>query len=169
MADRHDAGVSESWPDELTVRPLTTVDAEQIAQWRYAGPWQVYDSRPEDVFLSEREGYLAVAGVTGGRLVGFCCSGAEALVPGLSAQDGVLDIGVGMDPAWAGRGHGTAFGRAVLDYYRRQAGIRRLRAVVQEWNQRSLRLTRSLGFREVGEHVCDQGGELVTYKIVVAD
>jgi ribosomal-protein-alanine N-acetyltransferase len=160
--------VSASWPDELTVRPLTAVDAEQIAQWRYAGPWQVYDSRPADGLMSEREGYLAVAGVRGGPLIGFCCSGAEALVPGLSVQEGLLDVGVGIDPAWAGRGHGADFGGAVLAYYRRQIGVWRLRAVVQAWNERSLRLTRSLGFHEVGEHVCEQGGKLVTYKIVVA-
>lgn len=118
--------------------------------------------------MSERADYLAVAGVPDGPLIGFCCSGAEALVPGLSAQEGLLDVGVGMDPAWAGRGRGADFGRAVLEHYRRQTGVRRLRAVVQAWNERSLRLTRSLGFHEVGEHVCEQGGKLVTYKIVVA-
>jgi ribosomal-protein-alanine N-acetyltransferase len=168
-ADRQDADVSASWPGELTVRPLTTVDAEQIAQWRYEGPWQVYDPRPEDGLLSEQGGYLAVAGVPGGPLIGFCCSGAEARVPALTAHEGLLDVGVGMDPAWAGRGHGADFGRAVLEHYRRQTGVWRLRAVVQAWNERSLRLTRSLGFHEVGEHVCERDGKLVTYKIVVAD
>jgi ribosomal-protein-alanine N-acetyltransferase len=160
--------VSASWPDELTVRLLTTVDAEQVAKWRYEGPWQVYDPRPEDGLITDHEGYLAVAGVPGDRLIGFCCSGAEARVPGLSVHDGWLDVGVGMDPAWAGHGHGAEFGRAVLEHYRRQPGVRRLRAVVQAWNERSLRMTRSLGFHEAGEHICDQDGTVVVYKIVVA-
>jgi len=161
--------VIDAWPDELIVRPLTAADAEQIARWRYEGPWKVYDSRPEDGPMSDRPAYLAVAGVPDGPLVGFCCAGVEARVPGLTAQDDVLDVGVGMDPAWVGRGHGVEFAGTVLDHYRTTAGADRLRAVVQAWNERSLRLMRSLGFTEVGEHVCEPDGRPVVYKVLVLE
>lgn len=161
--------VTATFPQQLVVRPLTVADAERIAQWRYAGQWRVYDSRPEDGLLSDNPDYLAVAGAPDGPLVGFCCAGAEATVPGLPAAPGVLDVGVGMDPVWVGQGYGAAFAGAVLEHYRTVAGATRLRAVVQAWNERSLRLTRSLGFVAVGEHACEQDGALVAYTVLVTD
>jgi [ribosomal protein S18]-alanine N-acetyltransferase len=160
--------MTEQWPEGLVVRALTTADAERIAQWRYDGPWKVYDSRPGDGLMSGNPDYLAVAGSDDGPLVGFCCAGPEATVPGLAAQEGVLDVGVGMNPRWVGQGHGAEFAAVVLAHYRATTGTKRLRAVVQAWNERSLRLTRSLGFTETGEHACEQNGALVTYKIVIA-
>jgi [ribosomal protein S18]-alanine N-acetyltransferase len=161
--------MTEAWPARLVVRRLTVEDARKIAQWRYEGRWKVYDSRPESGLMSDDPSYLAVAGADGGPLVGFCCAGAEAMVPGLAPEEGVLDVGVGMDPAWVGRGHGAAFGSAVLDHYRAATGTRRLRAVVQSWNERSLRLARALGFVTVGEHVCEQDGKQVSYRVLIAD
>jgi [ribosomal protein S18]-alanine N-acetyltransferase len=159
--------VNDGWPDELIVRSLTTADAEQIVQWRYEGPWKVYDSRPGDGLMSDNPAYLAVAGDHDGPLVGFCCAGVEARVPGLSEQDDILDVGVGMNPVWVGQGHGAEFASTVLDHYRKTAGAGRLRGVVQAWNERSVRLMQSLGFTEVGEHACEQGGQQVVYKVLI--
>lgn len=116
--------------------------------------------------MRSEDGYLAVAGVESGLLVGYCCSGVEARVSGLPEDDGVLDIGVGMHPTWVGQGHGVTFGAAVLAYYRETTGSRRFRAVVQSWNERSLRLTRLLGFSVAGVHVCEQNGVPVEYFVV---
>jgi RimJ/RimL family protein N-acetyltransferase len=161
--------MTASWPKRLVVRPLTAADARRIARWRYDGPWKVYDSRPEDGLMSDNAAYVAVAGADGGPLVGFCCSGVEATVPGLPVDHSVLDVGVGMDPSLVGQGHGVQFATAVLDYYRNTTGTGRLRAVVQAWNERSIRLTRSLGFTEAGDHVCEQNGQQVIYKVLVTD
>lgn len=161
-------GVSDVWPGQLVVRSLSDEDAQQIAGWRYDGPWRVYNSRPQDGPMDPDRGYWAVAGADDGPLVGFCCAGVEARVPGLAEQPGLLDVGLGMDPAWVGRGHGTALGQAVLEHFRRLSGAVGLRAVVQSWNERSLRLTRGLGFVEVGRHVCVQDDRAVEYVVVVA-
>jgi ribosomal-protein-alanine N-acetyltransferase len=53
----------------------------------------------------------------------------------------------------------------VLDHFR-SSGAVRLRAVVQSWNERSLRLTRSLGFAETGTHRCHQEGREVDYTVL---
>lgn len=146
------------------VRPLSRQDAEQIARWRYDGPWSAYDFAPDDGLLTGPD-YLAVSGSDDGPLVGFCCAGQEALVPGLRIRDGVLDVGVGMHPRWTGRGHGRQFVSVVLQHYADTTSAARFRVVVQSWNQRSLRLTRSVGFVEVGEHVAHQDGRDVTYTV----
>jgi RimJ/RimL family protein N-acetyltransferase len=160
-------GVS-GWPEKLIVRPLTRDDAVLVGGWRYPGAWRTYDSQPENGLLSAEAGYQAVTGDGGGPLVGFCCSGGEARVPGLAEQEGVLDIGVGMDPELVGQGHGKEFGDVVLDHYR-AAGATRLRAVVQSWNERSIRLTRSLGFTDAGVHRCVLTGRDVEFTILLTD
>ncbi len=159
--------MSRPWPGRLVVRPLTPGDAAEIAGWRYDGPYAVYDARPDDAPVCAEGGYLAVAGADGGPLVGFCCVGAQARVPGLDEEPGVVDLGVGMAPAYVGAGNGALFGRAVLEHLRATTDARRFRAVVQSWNERSLRLTRRLGFVEVGRHTAMQGGRPVAYTVLV--
>jgi [ribosomal protein S18]-alanine N-acetyltransferase len=153
-------------PARLRVRPLQQQDAEAVASWRYQGPWSTYDPRPGDELISAQAGYHAVVDDTGS-LVGFVCIGQEARVPGLAAEDGITDIGVGMRPDLVGRGLGSAFGAVVLGHVRDLCGDGPLRAVVQDWNERSLRLARRLGFRDAGAHSCAQDGADVSYTILV--
>jgi RimJ/RimL family protein N-acetyltransferase len=134
----------------MRVRDLTAADLVDIAGWRYDDRWAVYDS---DGPLDPELGYWAV--VEGSRenerLVGFGCLGEDARVPGLPEVAGVLDVGVGMRPDLVGQGRGPEFATAVLDFAR-DRGATRLRAVVQQWNIRSLRLVERLGFVRVGTH-----------------
>ena len=134
----------------MRVRDLTPADLDDIAGWRYDDRWAVYDS---DGPLDPELGYWAV--VEGSRenerLVGFGCLGEDARVPGLPEADGVLDVGVGMRPDLVGQGRGPEFAATVLDFAHAR-GATRLRAVVQDWNLRSLRLVERLGFVRVGTH-----------------
>jgi [ribosomal protein S18]-alanine N-acetyltransferase len=149
------------------VRELTVADARQIATWRYEGQWRTYDSRP-DGLLSADAGYRAVADEVTGALVGYVCTGAEARVPGLAEKSGVIDVGAGMRPDLVGSRIGSEFGAAVLGHIAADAGTSefRLRAVVLDWNERSLRLCARLGFRRVGTHSCDQDGRQNTYVLL---
>ncbi len=153
-------------PAGLIVRPLTSGDAQQIATWQYEGRWRVYDSRPGDGLVSAEAGYQAVADQATGALVGYICTGQEARVPGLDADDSLLDVGAGLRPELAGTRIGSDFGAAVLEYLAGQAAGRRLRATVLDWNERSLRLCARLGFRAVGRHSCEQDGQLSTYVLL---
>ncbi len=134
----------------MRVRDLTPADLDDIAGWRYDDRWAVYDS---DGPLDPELGYWAV--VEGSRenerLVGFGCLGEDARVPGLPEADGVLDVGVGMRPDLVGQGRGPEFAATVIDFAHAR-GATRLRAVVQDWNIRSLRLVERLGFVRVGTH-----------------
>lgn len=161
----------------MRVRELTVEDAAEIATWRYAGPWAAYDGRADQPVRAE-DGYVAVCDGPvdgrGDRLVGFACVGAEARVPGLTELPGVVDLGVGMRPDLVGRGLGPVFAGTVIEHVRRTSSVPlgaklRLRVVVQDWNQRSLRLTRRLGFHAVGEHSVVQDGRPVRYLVLERD
>jgi RimJ/RimL family protein N-acetyltransferase len=149
----------------LLVRRMTAEEAEQVACWRYKGDWSIYDVPSAQPLIEDLGDYCAV--VANQRLIGFCCIGAAARVPGLSENPAVLDVGIGMNPELVGVGHGVAFGQTVLRYLTKRFPDSALRAVVQSWNQRSLRLTQRLGFEDVGDFTVVQGGREVAYRIVV--
>jgi RimJ/RimL family protein N-acetyltransferase len=108
--------------------------------------------------------YFAVT--SGKRLVGFCCVGDAARVPGLTADPTVVDIGLGMEPGLVGHGHGVTFGQAVLAYLTEAYPDKQFRAAVQAWNERSLHLTGRLGFDDAGELTTIQDGHPVGYRIL---
>ncbi len=100
-------------------------------------------------------------------LIGFCCIGVEARIPGMPEQPEILDVGLGMDPALVGRGAGATFGETVLRYLTERHPGKALRAVVQSWNERSLRLTRRMGFEDIGELTTVQSDQPVSYRVVM--
>ncbi|MFI6214255.1 GNAT family N-acetyltransferase [Nocardia brasiliensis] len=159
--------MSDGWSDHLVVRPLTVDDARQVVGWQYGGPRRIYNLTADEELPSAADGYMAVADAGSGRLVGFFCTGPEARVPGIAADPGILDLGVGMDPHWVGKGHGKQFGSAVLTELRRDHPSTPVRAVIQAWNARSRQLVRQLGFAECAEHSCIQDGRPVTYVVAM--
>jgi [ribosomal protein S18]-alanine N-acetyltransferase len=143
---------------------MTAEDARQIAQWQYEGRSAVYNLPSAEPLLDDLADYLAVTSAS--RLVGFCCTDDAARVPGMSAEAHTLDVGFGMEPALVGQGHGHVFGGAVLVFVTSTHPGMKLRAVVQDWNQRSARLLHRLGFVDVGELTVLQAGEHVRYRVV---
>jgi len=143
------------------LRPLTAEQGEEMAQWRYPGPWAIYDVTGP---LDPAEGFWSVLDGSGD-VVGYACFGFEARVPGLAECPGVLDVGVGMRPDLTGQGRGREFAEAVLAHGHAVSGIARLRAVVQDWNARSRRLLSGLGFVETGTHAVGD----VTYVVYERD
>lgn len=163
----HDLTVESDVFGALRVRPTTESDAEEIAAWRYDVPWSVYDVTAADL-RSELADYRTVVAAARGEVVGFYCTGPAARVAGLSVEDQTIDLGVGLRPDLVGRGMGQQFARAVLDDLRQNRGARRVRVVVQSWNERSARLALSMGLVVVGSHQCVQAGKPVDYTVLVA-
>jgi [ribosomal protein S18]-alanine N-acetyltransferase len=150
--------------DRLRVRPMSSADAHEVADWRYERPWAVYDGGGTPL---DTANYWAVVD-DADRLLGYYCIGAEARVPGLDVAADTLDLGVGMRPDLVGAGNGRAFAVAVLAHCRKTRNEGHVRAVVQSWNERSLRLAFSMGFTPTGTHECVQGTKTVIYTVLVA-
>ena len=138
-----------------------------VADWQHDRPWALYNlggqaPQPLDAFWTVRES-------SADELIGFFCVGPQARVPGLEEVEGMLDLGWGMNPEWVGRGFGGFFGAVVLDAARNRFGSNMIRAVVQSWNERSIRVLTTLGFEHRSTHGCAQRDRPVRYDVLVRD
>jgi [ribosomal protein S18]-alanine N-acetyltransferase len=131
----------------VKVRALTDADVRDITAWRYEGRYAAYDVSGG---VSPGLGYFAVE--HGGRLVGYCCFGAEARVPGVEEEAGTLDVGYGMRPELTGRGLGRAFVGSILAFGVSRFRPLRVRMLVLRWNARSRRTAERQGFSVVATH-----------------
>ena len=129
----------------MKIRTLTEADAEAVAAWRYPGRYQTYDV--SEVVTSEA-GFWAVEHEAA--LVGYCCFGHEARVPGAVEEAGILDIGYGMRPDLMGQGLGREFVGAILDFAVLRFSPSRLRLLILDWNDRSRKVAVALGFESEG-------------------
>jgi RimJ/RimL family protein N-acetyltransferase len=127
----------------FTFRELTRADAEQIAAWKYPEPYALYDGGDPERLLE----YAYFAGLNEeGTLVGFCCFGEDARVPGLAEEEGVLDVGAGLRPDLTGIGLGAPFLREACRFGGELYGPSRFRVAVAAFNQRAQMVAHALGF-----------------------
>jgi [ribosomal protein S18]-alanine N-acetyltransferase len=149
--------------ERLTVRGLVSADAEAISTWRYPGRDSTYDVNH---VVAPELGYWAVS--RGDELVGYCCFGLAARVPGVDEEEGTLDVGYGLRPDLVGQGLGRAFVRAILAFADREIAPARFRLLILDWNRRSQKVAAALGFREEGSVTSDEGRFLVLTRSAVS-
>ena len=135
----------------LMIRPMGDVEAEAIVGWRYDPPYDVYgigEPDPDAVrsLLLPENAYYAI--LQHDDLIGFCCYGHEAQVPGGDYREAALDVGIGLRPDLTGQGLGGQILAAVLDVGRQLFGAQRFRATIAAWNRRSIRIFEKLGFKQ---------------------
>lgn len=147
---------------EYLISPLTEKLAEAVILWHYAPPYQVYDLSPDDLapLLDPYFRYHQVLDRSG-NLVGYCCYGEDARVPGGDYSRGepeVLDVGVGLHPELVGKGLGPGFVQAILAHGSSILEPDTFRVTVADFNQRSLKTFRKLGFRDTNRLERDSDG-----------
>ncbi len=140
----------------MQVRSLTAADAEAIATWRYAGRDSTYDVIEP---VTDQQGIWAVD--HGSELVGYCCFGAEARVPGVEEEAGTLDVGYGLRPDLVGRGLGRGFVTAILEFAAAEFSPGRMRVLILSWNERSRKVAAACGFESAGVVASTEGDFLV--------
>jgi [ribosomal protein S18]-alanine N-acetyltransferase len=141
------------------LEPITADVAAEIGRWRYPTPYDTYDLEPGDVehMLVPGYGYHVVR--DGDELVGYCCFGEDARVPGGAYADDALDVGWGMRPDLMGRGRGHAFVAAILEHARGAYRPCALRLTIAGFNDRSRRVAERAGLTLERERFTSSSGE----------
>ena len=138
----------------LDFRPIDETGANFALSWRYDPPYDVYNSEigeiGEDVryLLDPKNNYYSIIDEDA-NLLGFCCFGRDARVPGGDYRAQALDIGMGLRPDLTGKGHGIIYVNAVLDFARRTFASNTFRVTVAEFNKRALRVWEKAFFRPI--------------------
>jgi RimJ/RimL family protein N-acetyltransferase len=145
----------------LEVRELSIEDGENLAMWQTPGPWTVADSLEPP---AADEGYWAIKDASG-ELVGYCCFGGAARVPGIQADDTMLDVVFGLRPNLVGRGLSNELARVVTTHAGKVAAGRRLRTILAQWNDAGRRAAEHAGFKVIGAHEVPGGARVNAYLI----
>ena len=134
----------------MRIREITEADAQQFASWHYPEPYSLYNASPDDVggYLDPDNAYSTILDEHDD-VIGFCCFGRDARVPGGTYDDDAVDIGVGMRPDLTGQGRGREFLEFVIEDAQRRLPGRPLRTTIAAFNERAQRLVMRAGFHEV--------------------
>ena len=137
---------------------LNLETARDILTWRYEPPYDFYnpdsDRLESDLrtFLAPENRYYAIWDEDGS-LIGQCCFGDEAQVPGGDYSTEALDVGMGLCPDRTGQGQGSWVIGEVIEVAQQNFQANSLRATVAAFNQRALRAWKKVGFYTVSEFV----------------
>jgi [ribosomal protein S18]-alanine N-acetyltransferase len=133
----------------MRIVPMTPAYAADIVTWRYLAPYDYYDmtSANPAFIASSASGFFAL--VEPDELIGFRSFGLDGQVPGGDYDDSALDTGGGLRPDLTGRGLGRRAIATGLEFGRREFAPPAFRVTVASFNERALRVVRSLGFRDV--------------------
>jgi len=134
----------------VQIRPFGESEAGDVASWSYEPPFDVYNGDPsrfEDYLAIDDAGYgfYAIAD-SDAEVIGYCCFGGEARVPGQSSIDGVVDIGGGIRPDLVSNGIATSVFPAIIDFAASTFHPTAYRTAIASFNQRSTRLCLAAGF-----------------------
>jgi [ribosomal protein S18]-alanine N-acetyltransferase len=129
---------------EFAFRPMSQLDAEEIAGWRYPPDYSFYnwDADPDD--LAE----LLNANARANQY--FTVTDAEGSIVGFfqykAPQEHDVEIGLGLHPALTGRGLGLPFVEAGLDFARDHFEPKIFRLSVASFNHRAITVYERAGF-----------------------
>lgn len=135
---------------KLSVEEMTKERARDSLQWTYEPPYDFYNVDCNEETLRERLDGSFQTVMDGDTLIGFFCTGHSARVPaGEDAgvyHERAIDLGLGMNPEWTGKGNGYAFGSFIIAHILSDDSSLPLRLSVATFNTRAVRLYEKLGF-----------------------
>jgi ribosomal-protein-alanine N-acetyltransferase len=154
----------------FTFHSMDEASAREILVWRYEPPYDVYNADTDkaeefvQALLDPAYAYHAITDECG-ELVGYCCFGTDARVPGGDYGADALDIGLGMRPDLTGQGRGGDFFAAIVDFARRAFAPRALRVTVAAFNRRAIRVYERAGFEH--KQAFQRSGDGMEFVILV--
>ena len=129
--------------------PITDFEARTVLSWRYPfleSPFDLDDLDDDIAALLAPAYHYFAARNHDGELVGFCCFGEDAQVPGGDYALPALDVGMGLRPDLTGRGLSHDFFQAVLAWGVALFAPECYRATVAAINVRSQGMVARAGF-----------------------
>lgn len=158
--------MSELW--QLEFRPLTAEDVQEILNWRYEPPYDLYDmsiGSPDaidlaealDYFLQPQYHFQAMLRQPMAELAAFCSFGKDGQVQGGDYRAEAVDIGMGVHPHYTGHGLGAMFAGVAIEYAQKTFAPPRLRVTIAEFNQRAQKVWERHGFVPVHRFLSNYG------------
>jgi len=145
---------------DYSIALITPEFAREITTWTYDAPYERYDMSLDYLKGLLNPNYRYHIVFDGNQtLLGFCCFGEDARVPGGTysiIEPDILDVGVGMHPEFTGQGFGREFVGFILKFAFRTFHPESFRVTVAAFNQRSIKTFKSLGFIETHTFVHDR-------------
>ncbi|MDY0406748.1 GNAT family N-acetyltransferase [Virgibacillus sp. 179-BFC.A HS] len=148
------------------IRNMNADFARSILSWKYDRPYDFYNNSMDEEGVREflSGSYRAIIDDKS-RLFGFLCTGESAQVPA-GNKYGVyrapfVDIGLGMNPNFVGRGYGHDFMTFIIGYITQNYTDTPLRLSVATFNKRAIHLYEKMGFVMVDEFASDSA-EFIT-------
>lgn len=135
-----------------TIAEMTRDLAEEILQWQYEAPYELYNNELTDESQKElmNGSYIAVVNENN-QLTGYYCTGKSAIVPAGSEygayNENMIDIGLGLKPELTGAGRGRSFLTFILQNIETtNKESLPLRLTVASFNKRAIKLYENVGF-----------------------
>jgi ribosomal-protein-alanine N-acetyltransferase len=159
---------------EATFKAMTVAAAREILSWEYGPPYDFYnmpaagERRVVDSFLDPANRCFRIEGAQGA-LVGFCCFGPDARVPGGDYGADQLDVGLGLRPDMTGRSLGPGIIARVCEFARARFGPSDLRVSIAAFNRRAIRACGKAGFELRGAFERSTDGEPFVQLSLIVD
>jgi ribosomal-protein-alanine N-acetyltransferase len=130
---------------EIKFKKPTEIDAKYIATWKYEGEYSFYDNdkteaKQEWTLNIHKEDNTFVIYNERDELVGNCS---------FDVEDDKFILGVQMRPNLTGKGTGTQFVKAILDFGKG----------TYKFNERAIKIYEKLGFKKTEEFIWSANGE----------
>jgi RimJ/RimL family protein N-acetyltransferase len=152
---------------KISFAPIDEHAASEIVRWCYEPPYEIYnlDNTHESIEYALNPQYnFTIMRDENGRLVGFCSFGLDGQVPGGDYRAEALDIGMGICPDFTGKGLGSSFVRAVLDFAEKEFQAKAYRVTIAAFNRRARRVWERNNFQQVQSFIhADSRREFCVY------
>lgn len=134
------------------IAEMTRKLAEEILQWQYEAPFELYNNELTDESLKElmNGSYIAIVDENH-QLSGYYCTGISAIVPAGKEydayNDNMIDVGLRLKPELTGAGRGRSFLSFILQNIEStNKESLPLRLTVACFNKRAIKLYENVGF-----------------------
>lgn len=156
---------------QYKITDMKLAQAREISTWQYPAPYRLYSlDGSEEVIQELTDGsYYSVVNDRG-QLIGFFCYGQTACVPG-GIKKGLYkecctDIGLGMAPAWTGKGLGQEFLQVGMQFAQQHLKACCLRLTVAAFNKRAITVYTRSGFVKTAAFGCQTASGWMRFHIM---